>query len=70
MILEELIKEFKDMSDEETISIIMNIRQSRRVSKREVKKVEAKKVKNTTINLDFLSPEMAATLLQKLRGEK
>lgn len=71
MILEELITEFKDLPEEEIARLIMSIRANRRISKKAVvTKTSAKKSKQTSLNMDAISPQMAALLLQKLRGGK
>ena len=72
MILENLITEFKDKPDEEIAKLIMAIRASRRVSKKPVavakKKASVKNTKQQTLDINSISPGMAAMLLQKLRG--
>lgn len=72
MILEELITEFLNRSDEENMSTIIAIRANRRISKKPVivknNNNSKSKTKQTTLNMDAITPEMAALLLQKLKG--
>jgi hypothetical protein len=70
MTLEDLKTEFLKLSHAEALTLIMDIRASRRISKRPIveKTKAAKKVKNTEINMDTLSPEMAMMLYTKLKG--
>ncbi len=70
MTLEDLKTEFLKLSHAEALTLIMGIRASRRISKRPIveKTKTAKKVKNTEIDMDTLSPEMAMMLYNKLKG--
>ena len=69
MILEELITEFHSLSDDDAMRLIMSIRANRRVSKRPVAtKTADKKPKQTSLDINSISPQMATLLLQKLRG--
>lgn len=76
MILEDLITEFDNLSDDEQMKLILSIRASRRISKKSVvvkpektaSKTADKKAKTAKLSIDALSPQMAALLLQKLKG--
>lgn len=74
MRLEDIGPEFLSLSNDDALKLIMSIRASRRISKRPV--VEAKpksptngNKKQTTLSIDAMTPEMAAMLLQKLKGK-
>ena len=75
MILEDITKEFHTLSDDEALKLIMNIRASRRVSKKPVVSKPAsnnnsKSKAKQSLSMDAISPAKAASLLQKLRGDK
>ena len=75
MILEDITKEFHTLSDDEALKLIMNIRASRRVSKKPVvskpsSNNNSKSKAKQSLSMDAISPAMAAILLQKLRGDK
>lgn len=73
MQLEDITKQFTSLSDDEALKIIMSIRANRRISKKPVvvkNTKQAKQPKQTELNMDAISPQMAAMLLQKLKGLK
>lgn len=72
MILEDITTEFLTLPDDEALKLIMSIRANRRVSKKPVvaKNKSVKQPKETTVNMDAISPQMAAMLLQRLKGTK
>lgn len=74
MLLSDITKDFNSLSDDEAQQLIMSIRANRRVSKKPVVVKNNNKSKanpkQTTLNMDSISPQMAAMLLQKLRGGK
>jgi hypothetical protein len=71
MILEDITTEFSTLPDDEALKLIMSIRANRRVSKKPVvAKNKTKQPKETTVNMDAISPQMAAMLLQRLKETK
>jgi len=67
--LEDFGDSLSDMSEEELTELLRSIRLSRRTPAKTTKPKKAAKTKEPKMNLDNMSADMAAKLLEQLGGE-